>query len=625
MTVASIPTSDRTVRFLQPDTVISTDPDGVVRASSPHALGPYPVSITERLDHWAEAAPDRVFLAERDAAGAWQRLDYANARARVRRVAQALLDRRLSADRPLLILSGNSLDHAVLALAAMYVGVPYAPVSPSYCLLSRDFRTIGAIVEALAPGMIFAADGPRFEKALATLRLDGIELVSDVPAASIPAQTAFGELLGREASADVDASHHAVEADTIAKVLFTSGSTGAPKGVITTHRMLAANQEQIRTVMPFLGDEPPVLCDWLPWNHTFGGSHNFGLTLYNGGTLYLDAGTPTPTGFSTTLANLRDVATTAYFNVPRGYEMLLPALKSDGELCERFFSRVQMLFYAAAGLRQEVSDEIEALAVATRGTPIPWVSGLGATETAPFAICTGSMPAPVAGRIGVPAPGVELKVVRVGAALEARVRGPNVTPGYWKRPDLTAEAFDEEGYYRMGDAVGLVSGTDPSRGFRFEGRITEDFKLSTGTWVRVGPLRATLLAHLGDLVQDVVIAGHGRDAIGLLVFPNLLACRRQARATAKTSVHDVLAHPDVTGRLRDLLADFAAAHGGSSTRVASAVWLEEPASLDAQEITDKGTINQRAVLGNRAPLVERLYGAPGPAVRVEVALPGEFV
>ena len=606
------------VPILPPDTIVTRDEAGVVRARSPHALGPYPTAITERLDHWAEVAPDRTFLAARDGAGPWKQLDYATVRADVRRIAQALVERRLSADRPVLILSGNSLEHAVLALGAMYAGVPYAPVSPSYCLLSRDFRTIGVIADAMTPGLIFAADGPRFDKALASLRLDGAEVVTVTPATTVLNQTAFSSLLAHEASGAVEDAHRAVSADGIAKVLFTSGSTGAPKGVITTHRMLAANQEQIRAAMPFLGDEPPVLCDWLPWNHTFGGNHNFGLTLYNGGTLYLDAGAPTPTGFSTTLANLRDVATTAYFNVPRGYEMLLPALKSDGEFCERFFSRVQMLFYAAAGLRQEVSDEIEALAIATRGAPVPWVSGLGATETAPFAICTGPMRAPVAGRIGVPAPGVEVKLVPVGAALEARVRGPNVTPGYWKRADLTAEAFDEEGYYRMGDAVGLVDDGDPSGGFTFEGRITEDFKLSTGTWVRVGPLRSALLTHLGDIVQDVVIAGEGHDAIGLLVVPNLLTCRRLAGATVATSVHDVLANPEVSGRLQAALADFGERHAGSSTRVAAAVLLEEPPSIDAQEITDKGSLNQKAVLRNRPALVERLYGASGTAVCVDI-------
>jgi feruloyl-CoA synthase len=605
--------------ILPPETLVATGAGGVIRLRSPFALGPYPASITARLDFWAAETPRQTFLAARDRDGDWTRLDYATVRGRVRAVAQALIDRGLSPDRPVLILSGNSLEHAVLGLAAMYVGIPYAPISPSYCLLSRDFTTLGAVVRTLAPGLILAADGPRFERALRSLEVPA-EVVTVVEAHGIPAQTRFDDLLAVEATADVDTAHAAIGPDTIAKILFTSGSTGAPKGVVTTHGMLAVNQEQLRTAMPCLIDPPPVLCDWLPWNHTFGGSHNFGLVLYNGGTLYLDAGTPTPAGFETTRANLREVATTHYFNVPRGYELLLPALRADRSLREVFFSRVQLLFYAAAGLRQEVSDGIEALAVEARGTPIPWVSGLGATETAPFAIFTGPMPAPVAGRIGVPAPGVEMKVVPVGPALEARVRGPNVTPGYWKDPERTAAAFDEEGFYCMGDAVVFVDASDPAQGFDFAGRLTEDFKLSTGTWVRVGPLRAALLTLLGDLAQDVVIAGHEREEIGVLVFPGLAACRRLAGLSEAAAISEVLRAPGVAARFQTLLSEFSDAHAGSSTRVARAVLLEEPPSLDANELTDKGSVNQRAVLRGRSHHVDELYGEAGDAIRLVVPL-----
>jgi feruloyl-CoA synthase len=604
--------------ILPPDTVVTADAGGVLRLRSPYRLGSYPTSITERLDQWASAAPNRTFLAARDGSAGWSCLSYAAVHAGVRAVAQSLLDRGLSADRPVLILSGNSLEHAVLGLAAMYVGLPYAPISPSYCLLSRDFKTLRAIVRTMSPGLILAADGPRFESALVSLPESDAEIVTVIAAPGLAAQTPFDELLAVEATSAVDAAHASIGTETIAKVLFTSGSTGAPKGVVTTHGMLAVNQEQLRTAMPCLIDPPPVLCDWLPWNHTFGGSHNFGLALYNGGTLYLDAGTPTPSGFETTLANLRQVATTAYFNVPRGYELLLPALRADRSFRELFFSRVQMLFYAAAGLRQDVSDGIEALAVEMRGEPIPWVSGLGATETAPFAIFTGPMPAPIAGRIGVPAPGVEMKVVPVGPALEARVRGPNVTPGYWKDPDRTASAFDDEGFYCMGDAVTLVDAGDPARGFNFAGRLTEDFKLSTGTWVRVGPLRAALLAHLGDLAQDVVIAGHERDEIGVLVFPNITTCRRLAGLDPGAPTAEVLKTRSIAEQFLARLSDFSEGHAGSSTRVACAVLVEELPSMDAHEITDKGSVNQRAVLRNRAALVERLFGAPGDAVRLAV-------
>jgi feruloyl-CoA synthase len=604
--------------ILPPDTLVSADGDGVVRLRSPYDPGPYPVSITERLDFWAEVAPRRTFLAARDESGDWLRLDYATVQARVRAVAQSLLDRKLSPERPVLILSGNGLEHAVLGLAAMYVGIPYAPISPSYCLLSRDFTTLSAVARAVAPGLILAADGPQFEAALGSIGEGSAEIVTVVHAPGLRAQTRFDDLLARAPTRAVADAHASVAAGTIAKILFTSGSTGAPKGVITTHGMLAVNQAQLATAMPCLTDPPPVLCDWLPWNHTFGGSHNFGLVLHNGGTIYVDAGTPTHAGFATTLANLRDVAPTHYFNVPRGYELLLPALRSDPSLREVFFSRVQLLFYAAAGLRQEVSQGFQALAVETRGVPIPWVSGLGATETAPFAIFTGPMPAPIAGRIGVPAPGVEMKVAPVGAALEARVRGPNVTPGYWKDPQRTAVAFDDEGFYRMGDAVTFVDADDPGRGFDFAGRLTEDFKLSTGTWVRVGPLRGALLAHLGDLVQDVVVAGHDREAVTLLVFPNLAACRRLEGLGERTPAAEVLRRPGITARFESLLHEFSEAHAASSTRVARAVLLEEAPSIDAHELTDKGSVNQRAVLRNRSHLVDGLYGAAGDGTRLVV-------
>jgi feruloyl-CoA synthase len=400
-------------------------------------------------------------------------------------------------------------------------------------------------------------------------------------------------------------------------VLFTSGSTGTPKGVINTQRMLCANQEQLRTVLAFLADEPPVLCDWLPWNHTFGGNHNFGLTLYNGGSLYLDAGTPTPGGFATTAANLREIATTACFNVPRGYELLLHALRGDAELCRRFFSRLQILFYAAAGLRQEVADAIDELAVEACGWRVPWVTGLGATETAPFALCTGAMPAPVSGRVGVPAPGVELKLEPVGDVLEARVRGPNVTPGYW-RDTGGREAFDEDGYYAMGDALGFVDPDDPARGFTFRGRLAEDFKLSTGTWVHVGPLRVALLAALGELAQDVVIAAPERDDVRVLVFPNLAACRRFASVAASAPAAVVLADASVTPLFAAALAAFSAAQAGSSTRVRRALLLADPPSIDAGEITDKGSVNQQAVLRRRAGQVDALYGDAASPLLIDI-------
>jgi feruloyl-CoA synthase len=582
-------------RILPADTIVTRGADGTLYARSPHRLGPYPDRITARLEHWAAAAPDRTFLARRDATGTWQHLTYAGTLARVRAIAQALIDRGLSADRPVVILSGNSIEHGLLALGAMYAGVLYAPIAPAYSLLAREYVTLEALWRLLKPGLVFAAEGPLFERALTSVCATGTEIVTCSPPASL-ASTPFAALESTTVRSAVDAAHERVGPDTIAKILFTSGSTGRPKGVINTQRMLCSNQEMLRTVLPFLAEHPPVLCDWLPWNHTFGGNHNFGIVLFNGGSLYIDDGKPTPDAFGTTLANLDEIAPTAYFNVPRGYDLLVPVLREDEAFRTHFFSRLDMLFCAAAALRQKVADDLVAAAAAARAT-IPLVTGLGATESAPFALCAGDA-AFTGGRIGVPVPGVELKLAPVEGKLEGRLRGPNITPGYWRDEDLTRAAFDEEGFYRLGDALGFVDWQDPSRGFVFEGRLTEDFKLSTGTWVRVGQVRAALLAHFGDLVHDIVIAGHDRDFVGALIFPSPAAC-------ARFSVQDL------RERFATLLDALAPSYAGSSTMVRRAVVLTEPPSIDAHEVTDKGSVNQKAVLANRAVLVEALF-APGP-------------
>ena len=592
---------------------------GVLYARSPFPLGSYPARLTDALEAWAQRAGDRIFLAERGADGAWRRLTYADALNRTRQLAQALIDRRLSADRPVAILSGHGIEHALIALAAMYCGVPYAPLAPAYSLQSRDFSALRLLLDRLRPGLVFAKSGEAFGPALALAASAGAEVVTCSPPAASPA-TAFRALESRTPTADVDDAHACVTADTVAKILFTSGSTGHPKGVINTQRMLCANQEQLRTVMAFLADGPPVLCDWLPWNHTFGGNHNFGIALYNGGTLYLDHGRPVPGLFDETVRNLREIAPTAYFNVPKGFEMLLPVLRDDAAFRTHFFSRLQILFYAAAGLRQEVADAFVELSVDTLGERLPWVTGLGATESAPFALCTGAQMSPElkTSRIGVPVPGVELKVAPVGNRLEARLRGPNITPGYWRDDALTTAAFDEEGYYRMGDAIALADPADPLQGFVFEGRIAEDFKLSTGTWVWVGAIRAKLLAALGDLAQDVVITGPDRDFVGALVFPNLRAWRGRAGADDDLPVPALLGDRSIVADLRQRLEQFAADHPGSSTAVRRAIVLEQPPSLDGREITDKGSINQRAVLAGRADIVNQLYGGPGASAVIEI-------
>ena len=388
--VATATSRVRPARLGPLDAVVDSRADGTVYVRSPHALGPYAAKITERLEHWAEHAPDRTFLAERDADGAWRRVTYADALARVRRIAQALLDRGLSSERPIAILSGNGIEHGLLALAAMYVGVPYAPIAPAYSLIAREYGTLRYLVESLRPALVFAADGNAFANALRAVVRDGVEIVANDGTERGLGATPFGELEARRPTEAVDVAHAAVGPDTVAKVLFTSGSTGRPKGVITTQRMLCANQEMLRSVLAFLAEEPPVLCDWLPWNHVFGGSHNFGIVLYNGGTLYIDEGKPMSAAFDATVRNLREVESTVYFNVPRGYEMLVPHLRADSALRERFFRRVEVLFYAAAGLGQRFWDELQELAVEACGERVRMVTGLGATESAPFALCIAS-------------------------------------------------------------------------------------------------------------------------------------------------------------------------------------------------------------------------------------------
>ena len=608
----------RPVRIAPSATVARRGARGVVYMESPVALGPYPERMTERLHHWAAEAPDRPFLAQRGSGGEWRRITYAETLSRVRAIAQALIDRRLSPERPVLILSGNGIEHALLALAAMYAGVLYAPIAPAYSLQSSDFAALRRVFGQLRPGLVFAADGAAFEPALRAVLPASAELV--VSARGELRATPFAELEATPPTGAVDGAHAAVAGDTIAKVLFTSGSTGRPKGVINTQRMLCANQEMLRTVMLFLQDEPPVLCDWSPWNHTAGGNHNFGIVLYNGGSLYIDEGRPTPTLFHVTLQNLREVACTAHFAVPRLYEMLLPHLRADPVLREVFFRRLQLLFYAAAGLGQRFWDELRAVCIEACGEELLILTGFGATETAPFALHTGPEGA-FAGMIGLPAPGFRLKLVPVGGKLEVRGRGPNVTPGFWNDEPLTRASFDEEGYYRLGDAVRFVDPVDPARGLVFDGRLAEDFKLSTGTWVSVGPLRARILAAAAPLAQDVVIGGQDGDFPVALVFPNLAACRALAGDGAgELPVRDLLDHPDVRAKFEQAFAELARQGSGSSTFVARAVLLDEPPSIDAREITDKGSLNQEAVLRHRRAVLEELY-APEPTSRIIAVSP----
>jgi len=495
----------------------------------------------------------------------------------------------------------------------MHVGIPYAPISVPYSLLSQDFGKLKAIIDILTPGLVFAANGTAFARAIAATVPPGVEIVVTAnPPPDRPA-TPFAELSSAQPTPAVEAAHAKVGPDTIAKVLFTSGSTGQPKGVINTQRMLCANQVMIRAGFLFFADEPPVVIDWLPWNHTFGSNHNFGLVLDNGGSLYIDEGKPMPGAIEATVRNLRDIAPTIYFNVPKGFEMLLPYLHADQALREKFFSRLKVLFYAGAALSQHVRNELERLAIATTGERIIFLSSLGSTETAPLAVACSWESAHV-GNIGLPAPGVELKLVPREDKLEARLKGPNITPGYWRAPDLTADAFDAEGFYKIGDALKFEDAADPAQGLLFDGRLAEDFKLATGTWVSVGPLRAAVVAHGAPLVRDVVLAGPDRDEVAALVFPDFDACRKLAPdLAAGVSAADLLADPRVRQAFARLLDALSAASRGTSTRVRRAILLAEPPSLDVGEMTDKGSINQRAVLAHRAALVEDLYADPPPA------------
>jgi feruloyl-CoA synthase len=590
--------------------------DGTLLVKPDEQLGAYPKVLTDRVAHWAREFPDRVCIAKRDASGEWRRLSYAQIWHAIRTVGEALLGFGLSAGRPVMILSENDLEQFILTLAGQHVGIPVAPISPPYSLVSKDLSRLRHIANLLTPGLIFAADGNRYERALAAIAKEGTSIVvTHSPPPGKPA-ILFSELQNSTTSPAVDAAHDRIQPDDVAKFLFTSGSTAMPKGVINTHRMICSNLQMINQVFGFLEEEPPVLVDWLPWNHTFGGNHNTGISLYNGGTFYIDDGRPGLDSFRETLRNLREISTTVFFNVPKAYEGLLPALRSDRELRETFFRRLKLLFYAAAGLSQPMWDAYRALAQEACGERIIMVTGLGATETAPMAIQT-SWETDHAGVIGIPVPGVELKLVPRDEKLEARVRGPNITPGYWRQPELTEKVFDEEGFYSFGDAVRFIDPNDVNKGFLFDGRFSEDFKLASGTWVSVGPLRARILSHFAPFVRDVVVAGHDRDDVGLLIFADLPACCEVISGQADNlNATEILGHDLVRARFQELIKSFADQSTGSSTRIARAVLVEEPPSLDAGEVTDKGSLNQRAVLERRAALVEELYSSIEASPRI---------
>ncbi len=595
----------RAVRLGPTDVEVERRADGTLRMRSPHPLGAYPTKLTERLEYWAVRAPDRVLFAQRDAAGAWRTLSYSQALAQARRIGAAILARGLSAERPIAVLSGNDLEHALIELGALLVGVPYAPISPAYSLMSTDFGRLRQVLELLTPGLVFAADGNAFGRAIEAAVAPGTELVVTCNPSAARAATPFAALLEHEDAAAVDAAHARVGPDTIAKFLFTSGSTGAPKAVINTQRMWCANQAMIRFMLAYFEDEPPVLVDWAPWHHTAAGNHDFGLVITNGGSYYIDEGKPMPGAIEATVRNLRDIAPTFYFNVPKGFEALLPYLRADEALRRNFFSRVKMLWFAGAGLAQHVFAELKALALETCGATVLFGTGLGSTETAPLTLGR-TWDSEDAANMGLPPPGAELKLVPFEGKFEMRVKGPHITPGYWRQPELTAQAFDEEGWYRLGDAFSLADPADPGKGLRFEGRVAEDFKLATGTWVHVGVLRAEFIARFAPLVRDVVIAGAGRDLPAALVFLDPDACAAVGDAAR------------LRAELQARLSALVHASTGSSNRIERMLVLDVPPSLDAGEATDKGSINQRAVLAQRAAQVDVLYADPPGAEVIRV-------
>ncbi len=583
---------------------------GVHYLRAEQALQPYALRMTDRLQYWAQQRPELTFMARREkladgTRGEWQHLNYADAWQRARHIAQALINRDLSADRPVLILSENDLEHAQLALGCLIAGVPCVPVSPAYSLVSQDFDKLRHVTQTVTPGLVFAADAARYGKAIQAT------IASDIDVAFFEGQMegrntlALSDLLATPVTQEVDAAMAATGPDTITKFLFTSGSTKLPKAVINTQRMWCANQQQMCQSLPVLAEDPLVLVDWLPWNHTFGGNHNVGMVLYNGGTLYIDDGKPTPALIGETLRNLRDIAPTVYFNVPTGFDAIAQAMQTDAQLRSKLLSRVKMFFYAGASLAQPIWDSLFASEEAEVGERIVMATGMGMTESGPFGLFV-THPGVKSGDLGVPTPGLDIKLVDSGDKTELRYRGPNITPGYWRAPEETAAHFDDEGFFCTGDAVQWIDETDVNQGLRFDGRIAEDFKLATGTFVSVGPLRARITAAGAPYIHDVVLTGINCKEVGAMVFPTQ-AVRKLSPLPADAAMADVLACEAVIAHFQTVLNALAAQATGSANRIARLCLLAEPPTLDRGEVTDKGSINQRAVLTHRAHTVEALH------------------
>ena len=581
-------------------------------------LEDFATRMTDRLVHWATTKPESTMLAKRiknadGILGDWRLISYAQAWQSARAIAQALIDRGLNAERPVVIMSENDLEHALLSLGCLVAGVPFCAASPAYSTISQDFEKLRHILTTLTPGLVFAADAKRYGKAIEAAVGKDIEVVLHSGEITGRATTTFESLLATPTTPAVDAAMQATGPDTIAKFLFTSGSTKLPKAVINTQRMWCANQQQMAQSMPVLAETPPVLVDWLPWNHTFGGNHNFGMVLYHGGTLYIDEGKPTPALMGETLRNLREIAPTVYFNVPTGFEAIAIAMKTDDALRKNLLSRVQMFFYAGAALAQPIWDSLHESQEREVGERIVMGTGLGMTESGPFAIFVTS-PFVKAGDLGVPTPGMELKLVPNSDKIEVRYKGPNIAPGYWRAPQETQEAFDDEGFFCTGDAVQWIDENDVHQGLKFDGRIAEDFKLATGTFVSVGPLRGKIIAAGAPYVQDAVITGLNMHEVGAMIFPTA-AVRGLSGLGAEATMADVLTSAPVVVHFQHVLNSLAHTATGSASRVARMVLLSEPPSIDKGEVTDKGSINQRAVLKHRDALVKTMHDGSAAVIK----------
>ncbi|MGR3792563.1 feruloyl-CoA synthase [Vannielia sp. SX4] len=596
-------------RYLAHRVEQETRADGTMLLRSGYQMST-PARVTgDWLHRWAEEAPDRVFIAERSGAG-WRELAYAEVLEQVRAIGSALVGRGLGADTPILVMSGNGVDHGLLALAAQYVGIPLVPVAEQYALIHGAHGRLKHAVELVKPRMIYADDAARYAEALALPEIAALERLVSVNAE--PGMVAFSDLLKGDSGVEIDTIHAKIGPDTVAKYLLTSGSTSNPKAVITTHGMMCANQAQLLDALPFLGTKPPRIVDWLPWNHVFGGSHNFNMMLANGGSIYIDDGKPTPALIDRTLENLTMKAGTIWFNVPVGFGMVVEAMKSDEALRRSVFSELDMIFYAGASLPQDVWTAMEEMAMEVRGALPLMTSSWGLTETAPATMLQHE-PTDRSGIVGVPLTGVTTKLIPdEEMRCEVRVKGPNIMPGYFEDAAKTAEAFDEEGFFITGDAMVFVDAGDINKGMKFDGRISEDFKLQTGTWVRAAGLRMEALKLLDGIASDLVITGADRKEIGLLIFPNMGALKKAG--FEEDAADGALIGEHLKREIRHRLAERAGQTSGSASLITRALVLSEPPSMGDGEMTAKGNLNFRKVLTRRAEMLERLYDNADPAV-----------